>query len=102
MPKDRLNVSQMMTIGAKVVPILDVPRGCIKKRHMRMPQDAPIMVDDVILGTTTSNLGYISHYTMFVGYRTGLSICQIRRVMFASRIYVTVFERQKQQTLTLG
>ena len=45
-----------MTIGAKELPILDVPRGCIKKRHMRMPQDAPIMVDDVMLGTTTSNL----------------------------------------------
>ena len=46
-----------MTIGAKELPILDVPRGCIRNRHMRIPQDAPIIVDEVILGTTTSNLG---------------------------------------------
>ena len=56
MPKARLNMSQMITIGAKELPILDVPRGCIKKRHIRIPQDAPIMVDEVIFGTTTSNL----------------------------------------------
>ena len=57
MPNARLNVSQMMTIGAKELPILDVPRGCIRNRHMRIPQDAPIIVDEVIFGTTTSNLG---------------------------------------------
>ena len=46
----------MMTIGANELPILDVPRGCIKKRHMRIPQEAPIIVDEVMFGTTTSNL----------------------------------------------
>ena len=45
-----------MTIGAKELPILDVPSGCIRNRHIRIPQDAPIIVDEVIFGTTTSNL----------------------------------------------
>ena len=43
-----MKVSQMMTIGAKELPIFEVPRGCIKKRQIRIPQDEPTMVEEVI------------------------------------------------------
>ncbi len=53
MPKPELNSSQMMTIGAKVVASLLVPRGWIKKRSIRMPAVVPTTVALEMLGTTT-------------------------------------------------
>lgn len=56
MPKERLNTIQMMTIGAKALPILDVPKGWIKKRQIKMAQVVPTMVDEVISDLTISKL----------------------------------------------
>ena len=45
-----------MTIGAKRLPIFEVPRGWIRNSRMRMPQLDPTMVDLLMSGWTTSNL----------------------------------------------
>ena len=47
-----------MTIGAKRLPIFEVPRGWIRNSRMRMPQVDPTMVDLLMLGWTTCNLFY--------------------------------------------
>lgn len=44
----------MMTIGAKVLPSFAIPRGCSRKRTMRIAQVTPTIVPVDILGATTS------------------------------------------------
>ena len=56
MPNDRLKINQIMTTGAKPLPIFEVPRGWIRKRRMRMAQDVPTIVGLVISDLTTSKL----------------------------------------------
>lgn len=56
MPKEKLNSSHTMTIGAKALPILDVPKGWIRKRQIKMAQVVPTIVDEVMLGLTISRL----------------------------------------------
>jgi len=56
MPKARLNTSQMMTIGAKRLPIFEVPKGWIKKSRIRMAHEVPTMVDLLISDLTTDRL----------------------------------------------
>lgn len=51
-----LNISQMMTIGANMVPIFDVPNGCIKKSRTRMAQDTPTIVEVVMVASTMLRL----------------------------------------------
>jgi hypothetical protein len=53
MPKQKLNMSQITTIGAYVVPSLEVPMGWIKKRRIKIAQVTPMMVLVVIFGATT-------------------------------------------------
>lgn len=45
-----------MTIGAKALPIFDVPRGWMRKRRIKIAQVVPTMVDEVISGLTISRL----------------------------------------------
>ena len=56
MPNERLNSSQIMTIGAKALPILAVPRGWMMNRRIKMAQDVPMMVEEVMSGFTISRL----------------------------------------------
>ena len=56
MPKDKLNSSQMMTIGAKALPIFAVPKGWIRNRQIKMAQLVPTMVDEVMSDLTISSL----------------------------------------------
>ena len=53
----------MMTIGANALPILDVPRGWIRKRQIKMAQVVPTMVDEEISDLTISRLRAISVVT---------------------------------------
>lgn len=45
MPKEKLKVSHIITMGAKTVAILAVPNGCIKKSSTRIAHDVPTMVE---------------------------------------------------------
>lgn len=56
MPKQKLNMSQMITMGAKALPIFDVPSGWMRKRQIKMAQVEPTMVDEVMSGLTISRL----------------------------------------------
>ena len=56
MPNERLNSSQMMTIGAKALPILAVPKGWMRNRRIKMAQEVPMMVEEVMSGFTISRL----------------------------------------------
>lgn len=56
MPKQKLSVSQMMTIGAKTEAILVVPRGCIKNSRTKMAQVVPTMVALLMFSFTVSSL----------------------------------------------
>lgn len=60
MPNDRLNVSQITTMGAKRLPILDVPRGWIKNSSIKMAHEVPTIVAELILASTTWRLDYRS------------------------------------------
>jgi len=51
--KAMLNISQRMTIGAKMPEILVIPRGWSANRKTKMPQDAPMMVPVEIFGWAT-------------------------------------------------
>jgi hypothetical protein len=53
MPEQALNKSQIMTIGAKELAILVVPKGCIANKRTRMAQDTPTIVAEEILGLAT-------------------------------------------------
>lgn len=53
MPKQALNPSQMMTIGANVTASFSVPKGWTTKSRIKMPQVVPTIVDCLIPGTTT-------------------------------------------------
>ena len=44
----------MMTMGAKLLAILDVPKGWIKKSKTRMAQVTPTIVPEEMPGLTTS------------------------------------------------
>lgn len=55
-PKARLKNSQMMTIGAKRLPIFEVPKGWIRKSRMRIAHVVPTMVDLLISDLTTCRL----------------------------------------------
>lgn len=55
-----------MTMGAKTLPIFDVPKGWIKKRRMRIAQVVPTIVDSVIFGCTTSRLYPLSNVAMYI------------------------------------
>lgn len=57
MPNDMLNISHIITTGAKALAIFEVPRGWIKNRRMRMPQDVPTIVDCEMPSSTTLSLG---------------------------------------------
>ena len=56
MPNERLKTSQMMTIGAKALPIFAVPNGWIRNRRTRMAQVVPTIVAEVMSGFTTFSL----------------------------------------------
>ena len=56
MPKQKLNISHIITIGAKALPIFDVPRGWMRKRTIKIAQVEPMMVDEVMSGLTISRL----------------------------------------------
>lgn len=53
MPKLKLNNNQMITIGAKVLAILLVPSGWIRKMTIKIAQETPMTVEDEISGLTT-------------------------------------------------
>ena len=57
MPNERLNVSQMITIGANIVPILEVPSGCRTKSTTNIAQVTPTIVGLVMVGSTILRLG---------------------------------------------
>lgn len=59
MPKQKLRLSQMRTIGAKTVAILVVPNGWIKNSSTRIPQDVPTMVELLMSAFTISRLAEI-------------------------------------------
>lgn len=46
----------MMTIGANMLPIFEVPSGCIKKSRTKMAQDTPTIVGVVIVASTMLRL----------------------------------------------
>jgi hypothetical protein len=52
-PKVRLNMSQTITIGANVLPILEVPKGCMRNRAIKIAQLMPTIWDVVMFGSTT-------------------------------------------------
>ena len=56
MPNARLKVSQMMTIGAKRLPIFEVPKGWIRKSRIRIAHEVPTIVDLLMSGLTTVRL----------------------------------------------
>ena len=40
-PNVRLNMSHVITIGANELPSFEVPKGCMRKRTIKMAQDMP-------------------------------------------------------------
>lgn len=54
MPQQKLNINQIMTIGAKELAILEVPNGCIAKSRMRIPHVDPTITLVEMLGCATS------------------------------------------------
>jgi hypothetical protein len=54
MPAQALNNSQTMTIGAKELAILVVPKGWTANKSTRMAQDTPTIVAELMSGLATS------------------------------------------------
>lgn len=54
MPVQKLKRSQIMTMGAKELAILVVPNGWMENSKTRMAQEAPMMVEEEMLGDATS------------------------------------------------
>jgi hypothetical protein len=53
MPVQKLNRSQIITIGAHAEATFVVPNGCTAKRRIRMVHETPMMVGVVILDEAT-------------------------------------------------
>lgn len=81
MPKERLNVSQIMTMGANELPIFDVPSGWMTKRSTKIPHVVPMMVELVMVGTTTLS-PWMAPSTDCAGVRTpsNLTISEIQNL----------------------
>jgi len=64
MPNAKLKTSQMITIGANMLPIFEVPSGCIKKSRTKMAQDTPTIVGVVMVASTILRLEKVSETWM--------------------------------------
>ncbi len=53
MPEQALNDSQIITIGAKELAILVVPKGWTANKRTRMVQVIPIIIAELISGLMT-------------------------------------------------